>query len=306
MPAVTAELDVYRNQTVCTDPGRRADWIGSAPRDLPSLRRLATNLVFHYRANGDPVDHGFSAERMHEIDLRYADDQFARLHDLAPDQPLTADRAPTQRILGCCRDFTLLLVSLLRSQGVPARARVGFGGYFVDGWWMDHVVAEVWDADAEQWRLVEAQLPDDFAGAGGPFDMLDVPRDRFLTGDAAWRAARSGELDPATFVVAVDLQVPTLRSWPYLAHNLVLDLAALTGWEAVLWDVWGLLEAPELAPQDEELIAILDRIASMVGDGAPLSELRELARDPRLAVPATITSFWPIDGTPRTVTLRPH
>jgi hypothetical protein len=153
---------------------------------------------------------------------------------------------------------------------------------------------------------VEAQLPDDFPGAGGPLDLLDVPRDRFLTGDVAWRAVRSGELDPARFVVAVDLQVPTLRSWPYLAHNLVLDLAALTGWEAVLWDQWGLLEASEQAPQNEELTAVMDRIAAMVGDGAPLSQLRELAHDPRLAVPATVTSFWPIDGTPRTVALRPH
>jgi hypothetical protein len=305
MTAVTAGIDAFRSQTVCSDPGRMADWITSAPRDLSALRRLTTGLVHHYRAGGDPVQHGFTEQRLHEIDLRYADDQFARLHALSPEAPLTADREPTQRILGCCRDFTLLLVSQLRSQGVPARSRVGFAGYFLDGWWMDHVVAEVWDADAEQWRLVEAQLPDDFSGAGGRFDMLDVPRDRFLTGDTAWRAARAGELDPSTFVVDPGLDPPNLRSWPYLAHNLVLDLAALTGWEAVLWDVWGLMDAPPQELSSPAVAAALDQVASTINSGTP-SELGEVARDRRFAVPATITSFWPLDGTPRTVGLRAH
>jgi hypothetical protein len=305
MTAVTAGIDAFRSQTVCSDPGRMADWIAGAPRDLPTLRRLTTGLVFHYRAGGDPSQHGFTEQRLHEIDLRYADDQFAHLHDLTPDAPLTADRAPTQRILGCCRDFTLLLVSLLRSQGVPARSRVGFAGYFFDGWWLDHVVAEVWDADAEQWRLVEPQLPDDFSGAGGRFDLLDVPRDRFLTGDAAWRAARAGELDPSTFVVDPGLDPPNLRSWPYLAHNLVLDLAALTGWEAVLWDVWGLIDASPEELGSPAVATALDQVAATIQGGTP-TELAEMAGDPRFAVPATITSFWPLDGTPHTVALRAH
>jgi hypothetical protein len=303
MAAVTTEIDAFRNQTVCSNPGRMADWIATAPRDLPSLRRLATGLVHHYRAYGDPTQQGFAADRLHEIDLRYADEQFAMLHDLVEGAPLGTDRSPTQRILGCCRDFTLLFVSLLRAQGVPARSRVGFAGYFADGWWMDHVIAEVWDG--QQWVLVEPQLPDDFAVAGERFDSLDVPRDRFLTGDVAWRDARAGTLDPATFVVAPDLQVPTLRSWPYLAHNLVLDLSALTGWEAVLWDVWGLIDASPQELQDPGVTAALDHVASAIDSGTS-ADLQALARDPRFAVPSTVTSFWPLDGTSRPVSLRPH
>lgn len=35
-------------------------------------------------------------------------------------------------------------ISLLRHHGVPARSRIGFAGYFTQGWHHDHVVPEAW------------------------------------------------------------------------------------------------------------------------------------------------------------------
>ena len=61
-----------------------AEWLRSTPNDLPSLRQLSTRLVFHYWADGSPLEHGFTADRLPEIDLRYADDQFARLASRCP------------------------------------------------------------------------------------------------------------------------------------------------------------------------------------------------------------------------------
>ena len=237
-------IDAYRIQTVCSDPGRMSEWVADAPTDLASLRRLVSGLVFHYRANGDLGEHGFGPERIAEIDLRYADEQFARLAELRPG-PVVGERAVTERILGCCRDFTLLVVSLARRAGIPARSRVGFAGYLIDGWWLDHVVAEVWDADAARWRLIDAQLPDGFidASTGAPLDLLDLPRDRFLPGPDAWIAARGGRLDAERAVVDPWIDVPELRSWSYLAHNLVLDLVALDGHETLLWETWGVADS---------------------------------------------------------------
>jgi transglutaminase-like putative cysteine protease len=45
-------------------------------------------------------------------------------------QPLSTARATTERQFGVCRHFTLLHVAMLRTQGIPARARCGFGAYF--------------------------------------------------------------------------------------------------------------------------------------------------------------------------------
>ena len=269
-------------------------WLDVAPTELAAIRRLASRLVFHYRASGDPADHGCAAERMGEIDLRYADDMLARLHDLNPD--LTANRGDTERILGCCRDFTLLFVTLCRHVGMPARSRVGFANYLIDGWYLDHVIAEVWDG--ERWRMVEPQLPDGF-----PLDLLDVPRDGFLVGADAWIACRDGRLDPESFVVAPGVPDPKLRSWPYLAHNLVLDLAAVNRREALLWETWGALE--RLSVPDAAMSAELDDLAAALA--RPDLDLDDLARryaDERFRIPREVTHHSPLDGSRRRVVLR--
>ena len=223
----------YATQSRFSDPGRHADWLDGTPADPARLRDIASGLVFHYWGNGDPTQHGFAPERLAEIDLRYAERMLGRLRELNP-APLGAERAPTERILGCCRDFTLLYVTMARHHGIPARLRVGFGNYMVPGWHLDHVIAEIWTGD--RWRLMEPQFPaDNDLG----IDVLDVPRDRFVVGADAWRACRSGALDPETVAVSPDLKEPFLRGLPYARHNLILDLAALNKHEMVLWDIWG-------------------------------------------------------------------
>ena len=78
------------------------------------------------------AENGIAPERISEVDTRYAAAMFARLGELA-DLPLSAARQPRQRLVGCCRDFTVLFVSMARHKGIPSRARVGFAGYLIDG-----------------------------------------------------------------------------------------------------------------------------------------------------------------------------
>lgn len=136
-------MDFYLAQSAFSDPGAQGGWLdGMGGTDVAALREASAGLVFHYRAHGDIADHGFAAERMAEINLRYADAMFARLRELKPAVP-GAERAVTERLVGCCRDFTLLFVAMARHHGIPARSRVGFARYLVAGWAMDHVVAEI-------------------------------------------------------------------------------------------------------------------------------------------------------------------
>lgn len=290
----------YLAQSPVTDPGAFASWVAELPGDVASLRRASSQLVFHYWADGEYEANGIPAERAKEVDTRYVDDILAILHERSA-APLSEPREPSERFVGCCRDFTALFVSFARAHGIPARSRVGFSGYFVDGWWLDHVVAEVWDADQNRWRLVEAQVPADFRDAvtGDVLPVTDVPRDRFLTGGVAWRAARTGRLDPERFVVNPSLEEPALRSWPYLAHNLVLDLAALGRREMVLWDEYGLLTGP-LQETDLEL---LDEVAGVTSDEVDPDLARSWLHIDKLRVPEEVTSYSPRSG-PRQVTLR--
>lgn len=289
--------EFFAAQSRFTDPGAMACWLDGVGSDLADIRLAASRLVFHYWAYGDITEHGFAPERLAEINLRYADTMFERLRELNPAPP-GQDRAPTERIVGCCRDHTLLFVAMARHHGIPARARVGFANYLVPGWALDHVIAEVWDARAACWRLVEPQFDqrDDI-------DPLDVPRDRFLVGADAWTLCRNGELDPDRCAVAPDVPEAFLRGWPELTHNLVHDLASLNKHEMIPWDLWGLLgnggtRTHEVRPKLDAL-AVLLRSAD-----ADVDSLAKAFEDPDLGVSEVITSVSPPRFAPERITLR--
>jgi Transglutaminase-like superfamily len=119
----------WKSQSKFTDPGAAGAVIDELPADLAALRGASSELVFHYRGDGDWAENGVPAERAGEIDTRYADAMFALL--LSRGEPtLARKRLPPDRVVGCCRDATLLFVSLARRKGIPARMRVGFAAYF--------------------------------------------------------------------------------------------------------------------------------------------------------------------------------
>jgi hypothetical protein len=296
--------DYYATQSRFTDPGALATWLDGAPDEIAAIRSAASRLVFHYTAYGDITQHGFGPERRAEIDLRYADAMFARLHTLNPAAP-GGDRATTERVVGCCRDHTLLFVAMARHRGIPARSRVGFGTYLMADWAMDHVIAEVWDAAQQRWRLVEPQFEAGFTDPsdGTPLDLLDVPRDKFLVGADAWRACRAGARDPERFIVAPHLTEPFLRSWSYLMHNLVLDLAALRKDEMILWDLWGPLATT--GPSRKGVSERLDALAESLAEQQTALNPPDLpASFDDLRVPGVVTSVTPPGFAPRHVTLR--
>ena len=284
--------DFYVSHSRFSDPGAQASWLDATPSDLATLREAAFQLVFHYWAHGDITQHGFPAARREEITLRYASDMFARLRELDPAPP-GGPRPPLKRIVGCCRDYTLLFVSMARHHGIPARARVGFAGYLMPGWYLDHVVAEV--HDGTDWHLVEPGFRGNVA-----FDLVDVPRDQFLTGADAWTAARAGDLDPAKLVVSPDLDAPFLRGLPYARHSLVLDLAALNKHEMLQWDLWGDLDTAALDPA---AFARTDELAELMAD-ADVDQLRVVFEADDVRVPPVIRSLTPPAQHPAEVVLR--
>jgi transglutaminase-like putative cysteine protease len=56
---------------------------------------------------------------------------------------ISTARPPQKRLVGVCHHPMLLLVAMLRAQGVPARARSGFGSYFNPGFFEDHWSANI-------------------------------------------------------------------------------------------------------------------------------------------------------------------
>jgi hypothetical protein len=266
-------MDSYRRQSPTTDPGSPV--FADLPGDLPSLARIIGGVMVHRDCT---AAFGFDLpeSRRAEAETRDVAAIITHLGSLAP-------RPPSERFAGTCRDFTVLMVSMLRAQGRPARARAGFSGYFAEGWFDDHWVAEVWEDDT--WRLVDAQL---LSAPEGTYtklevDPLDVPRDAFLVGGQAWLECRRGHRDPATLGV----HSAGLSGMWEVQGNVIRDLAALNSVEVLPWDDWGLIPVhyDKLPAED---VALLDRLAEVSAAGGPLAEAQQAYRsDPRIARPTS-------------------
>ncbi|WP_433040060.1 transglutaminase-like domain-containing protein [Dactylosporangium sp. CS-033363] len=264
------ELEFYRQQSVITDPGE----VAGLPTDPADLATLVGGVLIH-RDWAWKFGVDLPEPRRAEAELRYVKAMLSHLGSLEP-------RPPAERLAVTCRDFAVLLVALLRAVGVPARARAGFAGYFVPGFYDDHWVVETWSAD-RGWYLLDAQVASAPPGAYGTGDLdpLDIPRDAFLVAGQAWMECRAGQRDPQT----VGTSAADLTGFWEIQGNVIRDLAALTGTEVLPWDNWGLIPThyDNLPAED---VALLDTVAPVSAAGGPLLVAREtLALDARLEPP---------------------
>ena len=268
-----------------SDPGAARTRLDGLPTDLGELCRVVQGLqvhVFGAERYGLPR----VAARKAEVQLRTLPARLARLLAL-DDRPLTVPRPLDKRLVGNCRDFSLLLAAILRHQGTPARARCGFGTYFLPNHYEDHWVCEVWRADLRRWVLVDAQLdPFQCETLRVDFDPLDVPRDRFIVGGQAWQLCRAGAADPETFGIF------DMHGLWFVRGDFVRDVAALNKVELLPWDSWGVMEVPDAALTPDDL-TFLDRLAELTaGDVPDLATVRGLyAADARVCVPPTFHSY---------------
>ena len=235
---------------------------------------------------GERYGLNLSEERKAEVQLRRMEFRLERTLELNP-APLTSPRRNEQKIVGNCRDFSVMLASMLQSKGIPARPRCGFGVYFEPGLYIDHWVCEYWNEAQQRWVLVDAQLDELQQNVfETSFNTLDVPRDEFIVGGAAWKLCRSGKADPDRFGI-FDMQ-----GMDFVKGDFVRDVAALNKVELLPWDCWGmiLMECASLPPDD---LSMLDRLADLTSAAVPdFALVRQLYEsDPRLRVNESIQSY---------------
>jgi len=282
-------LEYYAQPAAATDPGPYVPHFTDLPRDIGALCHIVQGLMIHIFW-ADRMGVSLPDERKQEVQLRSVRRMLRRLLEL-DGRPLTEARPPERRLVGNCRDFSVMLTAMLRQQGVPARARCGFGRYFLPNHYEDHWVTEYWDAQQARWRLVDAQL-DAFqcAELKIAFDPLDVPRDQFIVGGQAWKLCRSSQADPDQFGIF------DMHGLWFVRGDFLRDVAALNKTELLPWDGWGLADAPDEALSVEDY-ALLDRVAELTcGDVPDFDALRTLyAADDRLRVPDTIRSYTGAD-----------
>lgn len=267
--------------------------IEELPDTVPEIAKIVQNTLLHIfwvERYGEKV----SEERSKEVNIRSAADILRRAYELKPEK-LIDKRKLSEKVIGNCRDFTVLSVALMRHKGIPARARCGFGAYFstpdMKLQYMDHWVVEYWNKN--RWVMVDSQL-DDFQSEALKidFDPLNVPPNRFITGGAAWRMCRKEGANPDTF------GINEMSGLGFIMGDMIRDLAALDKVPLLPWDCWGLM----LEDWEKEL-ELLDRVAEATQPSTmEYAEIMTLNEHPRLKVPGTITS-WMGGGEPVQVKL---
>jgi hypothetical protein len=273
-------MSMYVEPGVMTSLGRFAPQLTGLSAAPSELAAIGHGLLIHeHIAPNYGVE--LSDHERRSVHLRRIEQVLGHALSLDP-APLTTARPPARRAPGNCRHFTVLLVALLRAQGVPARARCGFGMYFREGRGEDHWIAEYWNAAGSRWVLVDGQLDAkqrELFGVG--FDVLDVPRDGFLVAADAWQRCRAGGADPDTF----GLSFLNEAGYWWIAANMMRDAAALENVEVLPWDLWGAM--PE--PDDTVDMELFDELAAATIDpDSTVDARRRLLQDERLRVPSKV------------------
>ena len=257
---MNSALSYFTQPGTISDPGVYVSLFENLPTSLPELVKLVQGVTVHvfwaerYGLKVPP-------ERMDELQLRSMERRLARTIELDA-SPLNEPRPLEKKLLGNCRDHSLLLTAMLRYHGIPARARCGFGAYFMPDHFEDHWVTEYWNQEQSRWIFVDAQLDElqrDVLKID--FDTVDVPRDQFIVGGKAWQMCRSGAQNPDKFGIF------DMHGLGFVRGNLVRDAASLNKMELLPWDCWGVILAEQL--DDPADLSLLDEVASLSAEDVP-------------------------------------
>jgi hypothetical protein len=253
---------------VLTSPGKQAALFDGVPADPAGVAAVLQGIMIHeFWAGAYGVT--LAEPDRDRVNLRRVEQVLEAI--VSRDRrPLTAARPPAERIATNCRGFSVLAVAMLRSKGVPARARCGFGAYFKPGFFEDHWVAEFFDGS--RWRLLDTQIDGlQREQLAIDFDLTDVPRDRFVIAGDAWQQFRSGRADPSKYGLS---SIDEAGDW-WIAANLMRDATALLGVEVLPWDLWG----PMPEPDDQVDVALFDELAAATREPS-MDHLRRVVRVP--------------------------
>jgi hypothetical protein len=263
-----------------SEPGAYAGQIRALPAGVERLVKTLQGLVLHVfwsKRYGVKL----AEDRQAEVQIRPVRAKLDRLFAIDP-RPLDEARPPELRLVGNCRDFSLLLAAFLKEQGIAARARCGFGTYFIPNHYEDHGMTEYWHTGEARWVQVDAQLDAlQQAALNISFDPLDMPPGQFILAGEAWQMCRAGRAAPDDFGIF------EWHGWDFIKGNLLRDFLALNKVEVLPWDSWGLTGVSAATFTGEQMDQ-MDRLAALTlqGNGA-FAEVRALYEDdPVFHIPA--------------------
>ena len=176
-------------------------------------------------------------------------------------------RSASAAISPCC------MSPCCAAQGVPARARCGFGAYFQQGQVRRPLGDRILEREAQALGAVRraARCP----SARALQDHRSIRSTCRATSSwwpaIAWQLCRAGKADP------MDFGILDMFGWWMIAGNVMRDIAALNNREMLPWDVLG---RRCRAPMTSSTSRLFDRLAALShAPDAHFDELRDVYAD---------------------------
>lgn len=254
-------LQHYLEYSQYTYPGLYEDYLKSLPDNVREFGPLIRNQLIHrtsLRNDNEPEIPGLIYVDSKNMPWwrQAEDDNFntavaitAELFRRDP-KGFTNDRKDKDKLVLTCRHTTLLVASIFKAHGIPARVRSGYAPYFPfeKGISSDHWINEYWDKKEDRWVVVDVDGCQHKTG----YDMFDLPANAFDYPAIAWLNCREGRDNPERFYNAKPAQGLIVIGWAlfYDLHCLMNNEVIYLHSPAYLYNKWDNLSEEELKELD--------------------------------------------------------
>ncbi|MGB2787209.1 MAG: transglutaminase domain-containing protein [Candidatus Saccharimonadaceae bacterium] len=167
-----------------------------------------------------------------------------------------SDRHVKDKLVLTCRYDSILVASILKSKGIPARVRSGFAPYFEPKQSDDHWINQYWSDTEGRWITIDVDGSISYIGELDPYDMTDG---QFDWSASAWLDVRSGTTDPEYYWNAADL-----RGLMPIAWELFYDFHCLMNNEIVYYHQPKIVCYDTFPTLNEEQLAKIDGLARLM------------------------------------------
>ncbi len=204
--------DHYLSFSAYTFPGLYAEKIQKElPKDVRKIGKLVRASLIHRSTLaegnvGTNADLRFGDMRLMPWYRQPEDDLFITAGAMLTEiyrrdvRGLIADRKVEDKVILTCRYTAILMASILKTKGIPARVRAGHADYFLHQQNMnisaDHWINQYWDAEKHQWVTIDV---DGSLSIAEEWDPYDLPEGKFDFPAVAWLAVRKGKVDSLRF-----------------------------------------------------------------------------------------------------------
>ena len=282
-------LNFYKQTSLYTDLGLYKDFAINLPNDIKELCLLQRNQIIHpfdlYDEEMRNDSNSFYGDmtKVPITSLNYENDLFPTAQSmlaelLRRDKNYSNERKIEDKIHVCCREQAILLASILKAKGYSARVRSGFATYCNTSKKEagDHWITEYYDNKKNRWILVDADMyfdEDILSKYNIDFNLLDIPRNKFIFGAEAYLGLRNGEYDDEEIYYASSPKTTGIRA---SLHGLFYDFHSLMNDEIIFLHLPRYILNKDLNLTEDDLKE-LDYLAKLMLDpDANFLELKEI------------------------------